>query len=52
MRWAAPHLGSQLIFALAQVDNMPQQTVQCPFDVGDLDDHFGPHPMNPAEHQR
>jgi hypothetical protein len=23
MRWAAAHLGSQLIFALAQVDDMP-----------------------------
>ena len=31
VRWAAAHLGGQLIFALAQVDNMPQP-VRCPFD--------------------
>jgi hypothetical protein len=52
MRWAAAHLAGQLILALAQVDDMPEQTVWRPFDIADLDDHFGPHPMDPAKHQR
>src|SRR5580700_10328680 len=32
-----PH---QFIFALAEVDNMPQQIVRRPFHIGDLDHHF------------
>src|SRR5437870_527386 len=47
MRWAAAHLAGQLILALAQVDDMPEQTVRRPFDIADLDDHFGPRPMHP-----
>src|SRR5947209_5792008 len=31
---------------------MSKQTVRCPLDVADLDDHLGPHPMNAAKHQR
>ena len=41
MRSIPPHFGRQLILALAQVDDMPQQTIRRPFDVADLDDHFG-----------
>jgi hypothetical protein len=52
MRSAAAHLGGQLILAFAQVDDMPEQTVRCPLDITDLDDHFGPHPMNSAQDQR
>src|SRR6202023_2195317 len=52
MRWAAAHLAGQLILALAQVDDMPEQTVWRPFDIADLDDHIGLHPMDPAKHQR
>ena len=52
MRWTAAHFGSQLILTLAQVNDMPKQTVRCPLDVTDFDDHFGPHPMDPAKDQR
>ena len=52
MRWAAAHLGGQLVSALAQVDDVPEQTVRHPLDVADLDDHFGPHPMHSREHER
>src|SRR5689334_28776 len=52
MRWAAAHLGGQLIFGLAQVDDMPEQAVWRQFDIADLDDHIGLHPMDPAKHQR
>jgi hypothetical protein len=38
--------------ALAQLDDMPEQTVRRPLDVADLDDHFGPYPMDAAKHQR
>jgi hypothetical protein len=31
---------------------MAEQTVRCPLDIADLDDHFGLHPMDPAKHQR
>ena len=50
MRWATAHLVGQLILALAQIDDMPEQTVRGPLDVTDLDDHFGAHPMDPAKH--
>ena len=46
--YGAPRVG-QLILALAQVDDMPEQTVRGPLDVTDLDDHFGAHPMDPAK---
>ena len=52
MRWTAAHLGSQLILSLAQINDMPEQTVRRPLGIADLDDHFGPHPMDPAKHQR
>jgi hypothetical protein len=52
MRWAAAHLSGQLIFTLAQVNDMPEQAVRRPFHIPDLDDHFGPDPMNSADHQR
>ena len=52
MMSVAAHLGSQLIFALAQVDDMSEQTVRRPFDITDLDDHFGPYPMDPTKHER
>ena len=52
MRWAAAHLAGQLILALAQVDDMPQQTVRGPLDVTNLYDHLRAHPMDPAKHQR
>src|SRR5215467_9605545 len=50
--WAAAHLGGQLILALAQVDDMPKQTVRGPFCVGNFHDHLRAHPMDPAKHQR
>src|SRR6516162_965718 len=43
---AAVHLCCQLILPLAQVDDMPEQTVRRPFDIADLGYHFGPHPMD------
>ena len=52
MRSATAHLDGQLILALTQIDNMPEQTVRRPFDIADLDDRFGLHPMDPAKHQR
>jgi len=52
MRWAAAHLAGQLILALAQVDDMPEQTVRGPLDVTNLYDHLRAHPMDPAKHQR
>jgi hypothetical protein len=52
MRWAAAHLAGQLILALAQVDDMPEQTVRSPLDVANLYDHFRANPMDPAKHQR
>src|SRR5580700_6811238 len=52
IRSASAHLGSRLISALAQIDDMPEQTVRCPLDVTDFDDHLRAHPMDPAKHQR
>ena len=52
MRWAAAHLAGQLILALAQVDDMPEQTVRGPLDVTNLYDYLRAHPMDPAKHQR
>jgi hypothetical protein len=52
MRSASAHLGSQLIFALTLVDDVPEQPIRRPFHITDLDDHFGPDPMDPAKHQR
>jgi hypothetical protein len=52
MRFAAAHLDGQLIWALTQVDDMPEQTVRRPLDVTHFYAHFGPHPMDPAKHQR
>jgi hypothetical protein len=49
MRWDAAHLYGQFILALSQVSNMSQQTVRCPLDIADLDDHLGPHPMDAAK---
>ena len=49
MRSATAHISGQFIFALAQVDDVSQQTVRRPFDIADLDNHFGPYPMHPAE---
>jgi hypothetical protein len=40
IRSAAAHLDGQLILALAEVDDMPEQPVWCPFDIADLNDHF------------
>src|SRR6516225_10190143 len=50
--WAAAHLGGQLILPLAQVDDMSEETVRCPFDVAHFNDHLGPDPMHPREQQR
>ena len=52
MRSAAAHLGRQLILALSQVHDMPQQAIGRPFHITDFDDHFRPHPMESAKHQR
>ena len=52
MMRAAAHIGSQLILALAQVHHVPEQPIRRPFNKAYLDDHFGPHPMDPAKHQR
>ena len=51
IRSAAMHLHGQLIVALAQINDVPQQTVRRPLDIADLDDHFGPYPMDPAKHR-
>jgi hypothetical protein len=48
----AAHLDCRFVLALAQIHNMPEQTVRRPLDVADLGDHFGPDPMDPAKHQR
>jgi hypothetical protein len=45
MRWAAAHPAGQLILALAQVDDMPEQTIRRPLDVANLYDHLRAHPM-------
>ena len=50
MRSAPSHLGGQLILALALVDDMSQQPIRRPFRIRDLDDHFGPDPMDPTKH--
>jgi hypothetical protein len=52
MRSAAAHLSSQLILALAYIDDMSKQTVRRPFDIADLDDHFRADPMDSAKHER
>ena len=52
MRAAAANLAGQLIFALAQIDDVSQQTVRRPLDVADLNDHLRAHPMHPRQHQR
>jgi hypothetical protein len=52
VRAAAAHLAGQLIFALAQVDDMPEQPIRRPFDVGNFYDHLRAHPMDPAKHER
>src|SRR5690242_12375400 len=52
MRSVPTHLGSRLILALAQVNHVPEQTVRRPFDIADLDDHFGLDPMDPTKHER
>src|SRR5512133_3631057 len=52
MRSAAAYLDGRFIFALAQVDDMPEQTVRGPLDVTNLYDHLRAHPMDPAKHQR
>src|SRR6516162_5389016 len=49
---AAAHLHGQFVLAFTQVDNMSEQDIRRPLDVADLDDHIGPHPMDPAKHQR
>jgi hypothetical protein len=38
MRSVAAHLVGEFIFALAQIDDMPQQPIGRPFDKTDLDD--------------
>jgi hypothetical protein len=45
MRWAAAHPAGQLILALAQIDDMPEQTIRRPLDVANLYDHLRAHPM-------
>ena len=52
MRRAAAHLDGRLVLALTEIDDMSQQPVRRPFHIADPDDHFGPHPMDPAKHQR
>ena len=47
MRQAAAHLDGQLVLALAQVDDMPEQTIRGPLDVTNLYDHLRAHPMDP-----
>jgi hypothetical protein len=50
-RWFTTHIGSRLILALAQVDDMPEKAVRRPFGETNLYDHFRSHPMDPTEHE-
>ena len=52
IRSAAAHLDGQLILALAEVDDMPQQPVRRPFAVANFYNHLRAHPMDSREHQR
>jgi hypothetical protein len=52
MRSTTAHLGRQLILALAEVDDMSEQTIRRPLNIAHLGHHFRPHPMDPAKHQR
>ena len=52
MTAAAAHLDGWLVLALTQINDMPEQTVSRPLGVADLDNHLGPDPMDPTEHQR
>ena len=47
----AAHFDGRFIFALAQINDMPEQTVRRPFDVADFYDHFRTDPMHAREHQ-
>ena len=48
-RSIAVHFDCRFVLALAQVHHMSQQTVRRPLSIADLDDHFGPHPMDPTK---
>src|SRR5580700_734654 len=52
IEWVAAHLDRRLVLALAQIDDMPEQTVRRPLGIADLDHHFGPNPLHPRQHQR
>ena len=51
VRWAVAHLAGQLILALAQIDDMPEQPFRGPFHVGNFHDHLRSDPMDAAKHQ-
>jgi hypothetical protein len=46
------HLDGWLVFALTQINHMPEQTVSRPLGVADLNDHLRAHPMHPRQRQR
>jgi hypothetical protein len=46
------HPGRRLVLAQTLVHDLAQQIVVGPGQKLDLGDHFGPHPMHAAEHQR
>src|SRR5438445_9504656 len=48
----SPHLNRRLVLALAQIHDMPEQTVRGPLDVADLDHNRGAHTMEPTEQPR
>ena len=46
------HLDGWLVLALAQINDVAEQTVWRPLGVADLDDHLRAYPMYPRQHQR
>jgi hypothetical protein len=46
-----PHVDRRFVPAFTQINDMPKQPVRCHLDVADLDDHFGPNPMDTREHE-
>jgi hypothetical protein len=52
MKGSTANVDRQLVLSLAQIDDVPEQTIRRPLDVADLDDPLGPHSMDSAQYER
>jgi|SRR6516162_51645 len=50
--WPSAHVDGQLVFSLAEIHDMSEETIGRPFDERNFHDHLRAHPMHPREHQR